>query len=243
MKLQYRIFLTVSIIAMIFLLFAACNDSAEKEDKVKLTETFFQEFVADDSKALSDSLTNAYSLQELRTFFSDCSVNEDIGFGKSDNVTTFTISEVNQQFPIEVLRTNGYTVYRVDEGGYFYVFWSESFSADSDAENPERLEPIVYFTAYLSSPMETDAFDVLEDGVSTAQDVYLIDESFELSFLVSNGIYSYSILDDNSIMQIEYISGSEIKDRNDLTVKGKTVCPRETVQSSLASILSEDLPY
>lgn len=46
-----------------------------------------------------------------------------------------------------------------------------------------------YFTAYISSSVGQEAFDSLEKGISTAQDVKAIDPSFELSFLISNGIY------------------------------------------------------
>lgn len=238
MKLLYRICFTIFIVSIISLLFSACES---EESKMPITKAFFPEFVSNDATGLTDTLTKAYDIEELNNFFGDYSENEHIGFQNNNNLSTLTINMVNQRFPIEILRSNGYSVYKVKSGGYFYVFWINPFNSNSESTQSID-EPIVYFTAYLPSSKEASAFDSLKTGVSTADDVALIDPSFELTFLMSSGIYSYSFLNKDSVMQIEYTYSGEFKSRSDLIVKNKTVLAREIAPSRFASILLKDLP-
>ena len=238
MKLLYRICFTIFIVSIISLLFSACES---EESKMPITKAFFPEFVSNDATGLTDTLTKAYNIEELKKFFGDYSENEHIGFQNNNNLSSLTINMVHQRFPIEILRSNGYSVYKVKSGGYFYVFWINSFNSDSKSTQSID-EPIVYFTAYLPSSKEASDFDSLKAGVSTADDVALIDPSFELTFLMSSGIYSYSFLNKDSVMQIEYTYSGDFKSRRDLIVKNKTVLARETAPSRFASILVKDLP-
>lgn len=201
-------------------------------------EIFYREFVADDSKQLSDILTKEYELQALKDFFCNHHMNEH-SLNSGNDTFPLTISEVHKQFPIEVIRNNDYSVYKVVNGGYYYVFWIKPF----DLELGQTAgQPVVYFTAYILSPMEESDFDSLEMGISTAEDVYLIDPSFELIFLASNGIYSYSYLNEGTMMEIEYTTKGDMKYKCDLIVKCKTVVERESALSKYKSILSKDLP-
>lgn len=238
MKLLYRICFTIFIVSIISLLFSACES---EEIKMHTTKALFSEFVSNDAAGLTDTLTKAYDIEELNNFFSDYSENEHIGFQNNNNLLALTINMVNQRFPIEILRSNGYSVYKVKSGGYFYVFWLNPFNSNSESTQSID-EPIVYFTAYLPSSKEASDFDSLKAGVSTADDVALIDPSVELTFLMSSGIYSYSFLNKDSVMQIEYTYSGEFKSRSDLIVKNKTVLARETAPSRFASILLKDLP-
>lgn len=216
------------------LFFTACE---RKESEVDMSETFFQEFIADDSKNLDDVLTKKYKLSELKSFFEKSNTNENIGFNvKTSNLS---INEVHRQFPIEIIRTSGYSVYKVDEGGYFYVFWVKPLSTDLNEFNNE---PLVYFTTFLSETLEDNMFDSLKIGESTAQDVYLIDPSFELSFLNSNSIYSYSFLNTDAVMQISYKYQGEFDCYSDLVVENKSVISRSAAPSRFSSILQKDLP-
>ena len=107
-------------------------------------------------------------------------MNENLGFDKGTKI--ITLNQVNQTFPIECLRTSGdhfYTIYKVLEGGFFYVFWCEALTNNTD-ENDEN-NVCVYFSTYLNSLKDKNDFKNLKEG-DTAQDVYEIDPSLEISF-------------------------------------------------------------
>ena len=217
---------------------------------MKKPEEFVQGFIADDSKSLKDILTKKYDLQELKSFFGEIPPNESMIYELSDSKANLTINDVNEKFPIECLRLNHYVVYEVNEGGYFYVFWSLFIDPAPEEESEHSFKDvnnaIVYFTAYLSptSLRKEKDFNSIKEGISTAEDVAQIDPAFEISFLMSSGIRSYSLLENGSIMEIWYENSNNIESRKDLLVKSKNVLPKRTVTlaSYLASILPKDLP-
>lgn len=202
-----------------------------------MDDIFLNEYVTDDVKSLESSLTKEYDLNELRSFFKDSNANENACFGST--TSTLMFSDVNDKYPVEILRTGGYSVYRVSQGGYFYVFWVNSFDTETNQSNGELS---VYFTAYLSSDISPDLFDSLTLGTSTAEDVKRIDPSFELSFLNSSGIFSYSYINDETILQIEYEHQGNIDGYDDLIVKEKTIVARDSVPSRYSALLSSDIP-
>ena len=63
---------------------------------------------------------------------------------------------VNEHFPIEVLRSKNYTVYKVKEGGFYYVFWIQCYVYEREelsGKSIERqVEPKVDFSVYLNKP-------------------------------------------------------------------------------------------
>lgn len=186
---------------------------------------------------LESVLTKEYDISEIRSYFEDKNANEPTNFdGTSQNLH---FNDVNQHFPVEVIRPGGYTVYAISQGGYYYVFWSEFHTTDDNLVNDNSF---VYFTAYLPSLKELSVFESLKVGISTAEDVKAIDSSFELSFLMSSGIFSYSFLNDESILEIEYDVEKELEEYDDLIVKKITVISRSTAPSRYSSILTIDLP-
>lgn len=216
------------------LLFASCGN---KKDESDMNDIFFNEYVMDDIKTLESNLTKEYDLNELRSFFKGSNANENIGFGST--VSALRFSEVNYRYPVEILRTGGYSVYRVSQGGYFYVFWIKPFATGTSQSNSE---PSVYFSAYLTSDISPDLFDSLTPGISTAEDVQRIDPSFELSFLNSNGIFSYSYINDETILQIEYAYQENIDGYDDLIVKEKMIVARDSAPTRYSALLLSDLP-
>lgn len=219
---------------VVILLFASCGN---KKDESDMNDIFFNEYVMDDIKALESNLTKEYDLNELRSFFKGSNANESIGFGST--VSALRFSEVNYRYPVEILRTGGYSVYRVSQGGYFYVFWIKPFATGTSQSNSE---PSVYFSAYLTSDISPDLFDSLTPGISTAEDVQRIDPSFELSFLNSNGIFSYSYINDETILQIEYAYQENIDGYDDLIVKEKMIVARDSAPTRYSALLLSDLP-
>ena len=219
---------------VVILLFASCGN---KKDESDMNDIFFNEYVMDDIKTLESNLTKEYDLNELRSFFKGSNANESIGFGST--VSALRFSEVNYRYPVEILRTGGYSVYRVSQGGYFYVFWIKPFATGTSQSNSE---PSVYFSAYLTSDISPDLFDSLTPGISTAEDVQRIDPSFELSFLNSNGIFSYSYINDETILQIEYAYQENIDGYDDLIVKEKMIVARDSAPTRYSALLLRDLP-
>ena len=233
MRKYMRICLSI-VICVVLLLFASCGN---KKDESDMNDIFFYECVMDDIKTLESNLTKEYDLNELRSFFRGSNANESIGFGST--ISPLLFSEVNYRYPVEILRTGGYSVYRVSQGGYFYVFWIKPFTISTSQSNSE---PSVYFSAYLSSDTSPDLFDSLKPGISTAADVQRIDPSFELSFLNSNGIFSYSYLNDETILQIEYAYQENIDGYDDLIVKEKMIVARDSAPTRYSALLLSDLP-
>lgn len=219
---------------VVILLFASRGN---KKDESDMNDIFFNEYVMDDIKTLESNLTKEYDLNELRSFFKGSNANESIGFGST--VSALRFSEVNYRYPVEILRTGGYSVYRVSQGGYFYVFWIKPFATGTSQSNSE---PTVYFSAYLTSDISPDLFDSLTPGISTAEDVQRIDPSFELSFLNSNGIFSYSYINDETILQIEYAYQENIDGYDDLIVKEKMIVARDSAPTRYSALLLSDLP-
>lgn len=219
---------------VVILLFASCGN---KKDESDMNDIFFNEYVMDDIKTLESNLTKEYDLNELISFFKGSNANESIGFGST--VSALRFSEVNYRYPVEILRTGGYSVYRVSQGGYFYVFWIKPFATGTSQSNSE---PSVYFSAYLTSDISPDLFDSLTPGISTAEDVQRIDPSFELSFLNSNGIFSYSYINDETILQIEYAYQENIDGYDDLIVKEKMIVARDSAPTRYSALLLSDLP-
>lgn len=227
------------LLCCIMLLLSACRSNTEEvgEDTDMNKVSFWDQHFIDDSSALETALTKEYDLSELKSFFESSHVNENIGFGITE--PTLTFSKVNQKFPSEIVRSGDYSVYRVRQGGYFYVFWSKPFDVDT---NKASGEPLVYFSAYLAAPVSSDLFDVLTIGQSTAEDVKAIDPSFELTFLVSHGVYSYSYLNETTILEIEYENCAEMNEYEDLIVKEITIISRDSAPSKFRTILQKDLP-
>lgn len=235
MKIKY--FAIIATLIAIILTFTACKNGEINE--MNNSEEFVKGFIADDSKPLSTIITKEYSLQELKSFFGEVPPNEINVFGKNDMETNLTINNVNKKFPIECLRKNGYSVYKVSDGGYFYVFWVKSFSPSQSLKSEDA---VVYFTAHISSLKKPGDFDSLQERFSTAEDVAKIDPAFELTFLLSSKTPSYSLLDDGNVMEICYSWNGRLVSRSDLIVESKQVISKDKCPSKLASIISTDLP-
>jgi len=231
MKLTIR--LSCLIISILLLLSACENDKGDST----MNKVFYKNYVMDDDISLEKSITKEYDLNELKSFFHDRHMNESIG-GRANDLT-LGFDEVNHKYPIEVVRTKGYSVYRVKQGGYYYVFWIRPLTLDV---SPLDCEPVVYFSAYLCSNVESNMFDSIIPGESTAEDVKKIDPFFELSSLMSSGFYSYSYIDKETILQIEYAYQENIDGYDDLIVKEKKLVSREAVPTKYGNILSSDLP-
>lgn len=234
---KIKCFAIFASLTAIILFFTACKNGGI--DEMNKSVEFVKGFIADDSKPLSTIITKEYSLHELKSFFGEVSSNERSAFGENNNETDLSINSVNKKFPIECLRKNGYSVYKVSDGGFFYVFWAKSFNPFSNSKPDDAT---VYFTAHISSLKKAGDFDSIQERFSTAEDVAKIDPAFELTFLLSGKTPSYSLLDDGTVMEICYSWNDSLASRSDLLVESKEIISKEKCPSKLASVLSIDLP-
>ncbi len=202
---------------------------------VELNQLYPEGFIVDDTSILDEVLKTEYDLTELQSFFAGsdrCSTFE--------NPTVLSFNEVNEQFPVEVIRPQGYSVYKVSEGGFFYVFWTKSYEM---VEGKKPCKPIVYFASYIHSELEAEAFNYVEPRISTAQDVLTIDPEAEFNFSMSYGIYSYSLLNENEMMEIRYERfGDKFEGYDDLFVESMNVIPRGKESTRYSIILETDFP-
>lgn len=206
---------------------------------------------AEDGTLLSDLLTTDYPLSELQDYFGTVLPNENLQYGTGQDSDRYNYEKVDERFPIECTRRLGsvdsYSVYRVREGGYYYVFWSLPVEGD-DAEDAvgRQRGASVYFAVRLSPSALRSAsdFDSLRPGIDTAEDVARIDPAFELIFLMNRGICSFSLLKDGTVLEICYRQNGVIESRRDLTVDSMTVRQREDIPGAccLVGILPQDLP-
>lgn len=206
-------------------------------EQVKAEEIY--EPVIDNDTLLLEMNLPEYSIQELCAFFKERSLNEILGFENTEEVLPLTILDVNQEFPIKCLRCTGsmYTVYKVQEGGYFYVFWI--YPQGNSERNIKTLQ--VFSTVYLNSLKKEKDFDEIKPGISTAQDVYEIDPGLEFYFLGSSP-RTYSLLDNNKVMLITYSYSEKLNNKQDLIVREIMVIPFGKESIWLETILPEDLP-
>lgn len=232
MKKYINVCLIIGVCVFIVLTTSACH---KENNKVMKRDNSYG-LNTNDTQSLEDTLKNEYDINDLEMFFKGSNLNELSCMRISDKTLCF--DEVNKAYPVEILRPEKYSVYKVAQGGYFYVFWVETYD-DCDEENYNLS---VYFTSYLSTLPDVSQFASLKSGENTVLDVKRIDPYCELTFLLSCGTFSYSILNEEKILQIEYSFKDDIKGYEDLVIKEMKVVSRNAVPSKYSAILLKDLP-
>jgi len=232
---KFVIISLICIMCLLLLIISICGnkkDFDKDEVKIFLWDKYSEEY----SDELQDILTKQYSIIELRDFFETEDINQ-IHFSETPKKLKF--DDVNKQFPVEVIRPGEYTVYSVREGGYYYVFWGVYYTSE-DMSSTEISD--VQLVAYINSTKDLSDFNSLKIGVSTAKDVHNIDPYFELDFLKSRGTFSYSFLDSETLLEIEYDKSDIVSSYDDLIVKEINVIPRGYYTSNYSVIYPKDLP-
>lgn len=213
---------------VIFLLFDGC----ERENNYYMTTTIYNIPINNTIK-ISEINFVEYSLFELNNYFGEYSEQEKSVFN-CNNQEKLNIQKVNNIYPIQIIRKNEdiyYSIYKVKEAGYYYVFWLID----------EINDCFVTDTFYINKLKEFADFNSLKMGISTYEDVYSIDSASELILMLSNGIYSYSLLKDNKLLQIEY-DFEELNHRRDLIISNIEIIKSEKpFVTKLSYIYSKDL--
>ena len=212
------------ILAFVFLLVVFSGCQTEKKE-TRLSTFDFQ---------------NEYSITELKDFFGELPPNEQLQYSDY-TVGYITQEETLVKFPAEYSGTLGdwtgttphFVVYKVKEGGYYYVFFNIG------GVTPE--ETYAGFTARLAKVCKKSDFNLIKAGKSTAVDVAKIDPAMEMTFMMSSGIYSMSLLEDGNIFVVKYkhVDKEDIS-RNDYVVEKTFV--DEDFAGCWACISPEDLP-
>lgn len=240
MKYQRIVFLSILTLFWLTLLcLAACAENGGEDPQ--MSKPFFQDLKIDNETPLLELCRTSYSLEDLYGYFDYISPNEKIAYGTFQNQNKLFYSSVNETFPVECTRQIGplccYSIYKVNEGGYFYVFWSRSNVDGND-------EPFAYIVTYISRLPNKNDFMLLEKAKSTAQDVVSICTATEFCFTASSGVYTYSLIDDGNIMAIRYTRVNPMKSRDSLEIMEVDILSKEEAQSIsyLSWVKEEDLP-
>ena len=201
------------------------------------------DFVADNSSSIDKLLTTEYSLEELETFFDTYSYIERVAIEPIEERKSLSWDDVNIRFPIECLRyhkNSHYSIYRVKEGGLFYVFWNVPLKSTPSKYLDKECPISVLYSIHLSRLPSIKDFQPMIK-LHTASDVMKIDAQMEFNFLLSSCVCSYNLLDDGKVLEIRY-RRDNLLELSDLIVDEYSVVPKEESAASLSSIADSDLP-
>ena len=213
------------------------TDQSTREDERDKTRTFWGKYVTDDEKEIEDCLTKEYDLDDLLDFFEGTNTNEMVGSISRRNLYFSTVDKV---FPVEIIRSKRYTIYKVNQGGLFYVFWSSLYTVGDDNQEVP-LEPDVYFYTYILHDIPLSDYKTIVPWKSTAADIKELNPFMELDFVRSCGTFSYCYLNPDQILEIEFVNSS-VTDPDELVVFAKRTLYRNECPSCYSCILSKDFP-
>ena len=205
-------FLTL-IMAILAIMAAGCvrNDvKSDGESELNLIWEKYPDHIGDyyvSTAPLDSLLTTEYELASLVAFFPEHDRYDQQIFLDYEEEPEIRIEDVDREFPMEVFRKNHacyYTVYKVKEGGLFYVFF-DPYRTDGNPTSYIFTDGIVACSRYLTNPMRRSAFYSIRPGKSTAQDVKDIDPNAVLSYGAAY-IFSLSLLKGNKFLFITYHS-------------------------------------
>lgn len=211
-----------------------------------------EEFEAriDNETPLIELLTAEYELKELYEFFG-----ENISWGdrsidpyseEASSLTWHTWDEVNAQYPVQCLRRHWnthYSVYKVKNGGLFYVFWYVPITGLEYMYNTLAIS--TYTSVYIDQLPTVSSFSSISEDQSTASDVVKIDPCMELN-VFSSYPRSYSLMKNNKVMVIYYsISNREqnFVRMDELIVDYCEIVSKENANSEIAAVYARDLPW
>lgn len=180
-----------------------------------------------------DIISKDYPIGELVTYFGTYSTIEKMFFKSKVSSPVIKIDDAKDKFKVECFRKSNdkyYTVYKVTEGGYFYVFWGTN----------RDFEVTAYDSFYIPKLKSKSDFRKIKEGTSTIEDVYEIDPAAEFLNL-SRGCISYSLLEDGRVMEIEYFIDPHKELNENSIVKKKSVVER-LGSITLENIYVKDLP-
>lgn len=208
---------------------------------MKMDIEFPANHIIDNTTPISELCKNSYALADLYSYFGDVSPNEALTFGSLEVHDLLVFNEVDSCFPIECIRQSGpvcfYSVYRVNEGGYFYLFWGRT-------ANVSQYDPVVSMTTYIPFLPSRNDYRFVQISIDTGNTIANISTAVEFNFAASSAICSYTLLDDGYILETRYKCATQISSLEDLVITSMRVLPKHDAQAAsyLAWIKGDDLP-
>ena len=176
------------------------------------TDTELEGYKVDNDTPLDRLLTREYGLDEISEFFGIKTYKEtDFYQPYILNSEEYTMDMVNERFPIECLRggetyTNMgegfYTVYKIKEGGYFYLVWL-TYGEDN------IVRPVEGY--YIKELAPAEEIHNLKMYGNTYEDVLKIAPD-STNFCDGGFLYSITPLDNNTTVFIYYDYRTNIED-------------------------------
>lgn len=196
---------------------------------------YYGECTINDDILLEKALSREYELEDLTAFFTGSNQN-----GYVEGRKELLLSEVNKAFPIEVLRSPKYTVYKIKGGGYYYIFFRDVYK-NGDTNSVEELQPlktVVYYSTYISDKEEIFDWEQLKPGTSTAEDLKQLSSNTEFLYETSMPM-SFTYINKDFLLVVRYTWASG---ENEMIINTIKVTPREQSVGCYACILEQDLP-
>ena len=171
------------------------------------------------------------------------------GAFREDAFDVRNISNVHQNFPIEYIRCgknfNGkevfYTPYKVDEGGIFYVFWSESqFFEQKDRESFLKTNHVAEYTLYLPEK-DLKMEDFFSSDIKTWADVEKLDANSNAFLTWKDGISFFNTMHtlcDGTNLSICYHSTGDASKKENYEISSFGILEHDLS----SAILLKDLP-
>lgn len=207
-----------------------------------------------DGQSLENLLTKEYDLNDLESFIKIGNTNRLAYPDKPLDIKNIVFyHDLDREYPIEVFRiaddygSAAYTVYKVSQGGYYYVFWSFAFPEDEtepvcDWSDTEHM--CVFFSTHIGKPRNNILqYLSIHPGRSTAADVLALDPNSE--YLDMSYERSYCFLNQKYALGITYKKQELYKESPDfehLVVDRIEIVPREDIRGCIGFISPEDLP-
>ena len=219
----------IETLAIVFLGYKLLNP-IEKKDKSNEIKNLVQE----------DNIEfEEYSIVDLENTFGKHSIRTGLVLDMLDyrkNYFIRDINYINSIFTIQLYKKRkpglSYSVYKVKEGGYYYIFYGTDYD-----------EQELYITEkYYMNKFKTEKdFESIKEG-NTIYDVLEIEPQIIFGNHYGSGPKSFNILDDDKVLMISYEFKIKIVDGKEVYyVKNKEVYDRKDTYI-LGSILDEDMP-
>ena len=206
-------------------------DNTESSASENLPFDFTDGFEYSDAP-LEELLTVSYDIDELDSFFINNLFFGTVIPGKESGFSLVTIDIVNESFPVEVLRKEEYTVYKVNQGGYYYVFWGAA-----TLNSRRGFTRLVFSVLYIPSNNKAkDITNMITIG-DRFEKLREIDKYAQLFIPMSHGQYAYSFVDKDTVIEFR------LTDEHDYyLINSVKKISREDSASCFKSIIESDFP-
>lgn len=174
------------------------NNPSSKIEKPIMTEEWLDKYPVSQEEEISTLNMKSYPLEDLKSYFGIYSSVEYGKFGGWPEHYSATINEINEKYLIQNVRYyegKYYTIYKVEEGGYFYIFWGMTSNLDCTEYSIK-----VYDKFYINELNKKENFTSIEKG-STFEDILIADPWADLVWINNTvGSLACSLLEDGSFL-------------------------------------------